>query len=247
MKIIIILSSILIAALFIIVEPIPQPQIYYNFSDKNNYFGINNFWNVISNIPFLVVGLMGLVLDRNKKLIHENYLITPVYSIFFLGVFLTSFGSSWFHLNPNNETLVWDRLPMTIGFMALTIGLLSEYLNRELQKQLLYPLLFVGLVSVVYWHITEQAGHGDLRLYVLVQFLPIIIIPVIALTHKARFSHSRELIGVVTFYVLAKLAEQYDQAIHEMLGVISGHTIKHLLAAIATYLVLRMLMLRKPL
>jgi Ceramidase len=247
MKIIIILSSILIAALFIIVDPIPQPQIYYNFSDKNNYFGINNFWNVISNIPFLVVGLMGLFLDRNKKLIHENYSTTPIYSILFFGVFLTSVGSSWFHLNPNNETLVWDRLPMTIGFMALTVGLLSEYLKRELQKQLLYPLLLVGLVSVVYWHITEQAGRGDLRLYVLVQFLPMIVIPAIALTHKARFSHSRELIGVVTFYVLAKLAEQYDQAIHEILGGVSGHTIKHLLAAVATYLVLRMLMLRKPL
>jgi len=136
---------------------------------------------------------------------------------------------------------------MTIGFMALTTALLSEYSYRELQKQFIYPLLLIGLVSVVYWHITEQAGRGDLRLYALVQFLPMLVIPVVAFTNKSRFTNNVKLVGVIVFYLLAKLAEHYGQAIHQLLGDISGHSIKHLLAAIAAYLVLRMLMLRKPL
>ncbi|MEH6468866.1 MAG: ceramidase domain-containing protein [Porticoccus sp.] len=245
-KLIIIFSIILIGVVFVFIEPIPQPQSYYKFSDNNNYFGINNFWNVISNTPFLLVGLFGLILDKNKKLTHDNYLITPVYSIFFLGIFLTSFGSSWFHLNPSNETLVWDRLPMTIGFMALTTGLLSEYLKRELQQYLLYPLLLIGFTSVIYWHFTEQAGRGDLRLYALVQFLPLLVIPAVVVTHKPRYTCSWDLIWVFIFYILAKVTEHFDHAIHQLLGGVSGHSIKHLLAAAAAYMVLRMLQRRKP-
>ena len=211
-----------------------------------NYFSVNNFWKLISNIPFIIIGLIGIYENKNKKLIHDNFKTAPIYSVFFLGVFLTGFGSSWFHLNPNDSTLVWDRLPMTIGFMALTTGLLSEYLYRDLQKKIFYPLLFVGFISVLYWYYTEQQGRGDLRLYVLVQFLPLLLIPLIALTHQSRFTHNNILIGVILFYLLAKLTEHYDQAIHQALGFISGHSIKHLLAAAATYLVLIMLKNRKP-
>ena len=232
-------------SVFVFIDPIPQQQNYYNFSDKNNYFGINNFFNVISNIPFIIIGIFGLVYHFKNKLIHENYSITPTYAIFFLGVLLTGFGSSWFHLNPNDETLVWDRLPMTIGFMALITGLLSEYLYPEFQKQWLYPLLVLGFISVIYWYVTEQNGQGDLRLYALVQFLPLLVIPLIMLTNKAHFTRSGDLIAVVGFYLLAKLAEHFDQEIHQLLGIISGHSLKHLLAAIATYYVLRMLLLRK--
>ena len=190
MKKILFLVIFIIFLVFIFIDPIEQPKNYYNFSDKNNYFSVNNFWNVISNIPFIIIGLIGIYENKNKKLVHDNFKTTPIYSVFFLGVFLTGFGSSWFHLNPNNATLVWDRLPMTIGFMALTTGLLSEYLYRGLQKKIFYPLLFVGFISVLYWYYSEQQGRGDLRLYVLVQFLPLLLIPLIALTHQSRFTHN---------------------------------------------------------
>lgn len=245
MKKILFITVVFIFLIFLFVDPISQPQNYYNFSDKNNYFSISNFWNVISNIPFIIIGFIGLYENKKKKLIHDNFKNTPVYSVFFFGVFLTGFGSSWFHLNPNDATLVWDRLPMTIGFMALTTGLLSEYLHRDIQNKLFYPLLCIGFISVLYWYYSEQQGRGDLRLYGLVQFLPLLLIPVIALTHQSRFTHNNLLVGVVLFYLLAKLAEHYDQAIHQLFGFISGHSMKHLLAATATYLVLVMLKRRK--
>ena len=66
-KIIIIFFIILVMSVFVFINPVSQPQNYYNFSDKNNYFGISNFWNVISNIPFLIVGFYGLVLNKQKS------------------------------------------------------------------------------------------------------------------------------------------------------------------------------------
>ncbi|MFA5496085.1 MAG: hypothetical protein WC247_15040, partial [Porticoccaceae bacterium] len=117
-------------ALFLLSGPIAQPLSYHGFADSRALLGIDNFSDVISNLFFVAVGAWGLVADRADRLVHDNYPGYPVYRIFFAGVLLTGFGSAWYHLDPNNVTLVWDRLPMTIGFMALTTGLLSEFRAR---------------------------------------------------------------------------------------------------------------------
>lgn len=244
---IIYLSCLVAIALFTLSGPIAQPHAYHDFADSRVILGVTNFWNVISNIGFLVIGAWGLLADWRNRLVHDNDSDYPVYSIFFAGVLLTCFGSSWYHLNPGNTSLVWDRLPMTIGFMALTVGLLSEFLGRALQKRLLYPLLLAGFASVIYWHFSEQAGQGDLRPYLLVQFLPLLIIPLVALTGSSRYTCTIDLIAVIGFYALAKLAELLDMQIYQALGVISGHSLKHLLAALAAGMVLRMLWRRRAL
>lgn len=239
------LAPLLGIALFALSGPISQPVSYHHFADERTFLGIRNFADVVSNLPFMVVGLWGLYADRTRRLSHDNPVGYPVYSLFFAGVFLTALGSAWYHLRPDNLTLVWDRLPMTIGFMALTSGLLSEFLGRELQQRLLYPLLLAGFASVFYWHFSEQAGRGDLRPYLLVQFLPMVIIPLLAMTHQSRFTRSTDLVAVVGLYGLAKGAELLDGEIYQLLGVISGHSLKHLLAALAAAMVLRMLYKRK--
>jgi len=232
-------------ALFLLSGPIAQPLSYHDFADSRTLLGVDNFSDVISNLFFVVVGAWGLIAGGANRLVHDNYPGYPVYGIFFAGVLLTGLGSAWYHLNPNNVTLVWDRLPMTIGFMALTTGLLSEFLGGELQKRLLYPLLLAGLASVIYWHIGEQAGRGDLRPYLLVQFLPMVVIPLVALTHRSRFTRATDLIPLVGLYGLAKVAELLDAQIYQVLGVISGHSLKHLLAALAVGVVLSMLHRRR--
>jgi len=228
---IIYLSCLVAIALFTLSGPIAQPQAYHDFADSRVILGVSNFWNVMSNLGFLVIGAWGLLADWRNRLVHDNDSDYPVYSIFFAG----------------NTSLVWDRLPMTIGFMALTVGLLSEFLGRALQKRLLYPLLLAGFASVIYWHFSEQAGQGDLRPYLLVQFLPLLIIPLVALTGSSRYTCTIDLIAVIGFYALAKLAELLDMQIYQALGVISGHSLKHLLAALAAGMVLRMLWRRRAL
>jgi hypothetical protein len=232
-KISIAISIISLIALFF-VKAISQDPNYHNFIDVNHWLGVNNFWNVLSNLPFLIVGLLGLIHLNKLTIISE---IRIAYVIFFAGIALVAFGSSYYHLNPNNETLVWDRLPMTIGFMALIAIITAEYISIKLSKLMLWPLILIGLLSVFYWQYTESQGVGDLRFYALVQFLPIVLIPIIILTHQSKFDPTNGYWYLLLAYVFAKLFEHFDTPIYEIFGgFISGHSIKHVAAAIGIYM-----------
>jgi hypothetical protein len=218
-------------------KPISQDILYHNFEDTNAYLGVFNFWNVVSNLPFFVVGFLGLFHLNKLKIIA---VLKAAYFTLFLGVLLVSFGSGYYHLTPNNQTLVWDRLPMTIAFMALFTIIIGEFISVSLAKKLFYPLLILGLVSVYYWYSTEQNGVGDLRFYVLIQFLPMLLIPVILLTYLSRFNQTTAYWYLLLAYLLAKVFEYYDMEIHQSFGAgISGHPIKHVVAATGMYVLLR--------
>ena len=224
----------LIVALFFM-QPIAQDQAYHQFSDTNTLFSIPNFWNVISNLPFLYVGIIGLVFL--SKGIPQGGLaeLRVAYITFFIGLIFTAMGSSYYHWNPNNATLVWDRLPMTISFMAFFTVILGENVSIKFAKRLFYPLLTIGIFSVIYWVVTELKGMGDLRPYILIQFLPMVMIPLILWLYPSSFNGQRYIIFVLVAYVIAKLMEHFDYEIHDMLGAISGHSIKHLVAALGAY------------
>lgn len=228
------------------VPPIPQDIHYHQFADQRSFFGIANFFDVLSNLPFLIVGLLGLIRLQRTTLAGGLQPMMIHYRVFFIGVLLTGLGSGYYHLHPTNMSLVWDRLPMTIAFMAFFSALLGESMSIKVGRRLLWPLIALGLISVVYWHFSEQAGRGDLRPYVLVQFLPILLTPYILLAFPSPFSKKVYLWYLVGFYVLAKLLELTDTFWFELTGVISGHSLKHLSAAIATYWMYHALMHRQP-
>ena len=221
------------------VEPIAQDPGYHQFSDQRTILGIPNFWNVMSNLPFLIVGAMGLFslfYSGRIKFIAE---IKPAYVLFFAGVALVNFGSGYYHLWPANETLVWDRLPMTFAFMALFAVIIGEFACLKASKIALWPLVVFGGFSVFYWHFTETAGHGDLRLYALVQFLPMLLIPLLLLLFKPRFTGTGGYWALLLAYLLAKVLEYFDGAVFNSLGFISGHSLKHIVAALGVFVLLR--------
>ncbi|NQZ21487.1 MAG: ceramidase domain-containing protein [Colwellia sp.] len=224
---------------FVLVQgPIAQSPEYHNFVDKRAFLSISNFFNVLSNLPFIIVGLMGIYslwLSGNVTILEE---LKVAYLFLFLGLLLIGVGSSYYHLSPNNQTLVWDRLPMTLSFMALIAVIIGEYISLNMGKRLLYPLLILGGVSVLYWYYTENNGSGDLRFYILVQFLPLIAIPLILLFMKPTFSHGNRYWWLLLSYVLAKFLEHFDDFIFEALSTVSGHTLKHLVAALGMLLLL---------
>lgn len=224
-------AALVTAAVFLFVPAIPQDPAYHLFLDTRDLFGIANFWNVISNLPFLVVGAAGLVLVNRhaERACVESAAIA--YKVFFAGIFLTAFGSSWYHLAPSNEALLWDRLPMTIGFAGLLSIIVAEFVSANAARRLLIPLLIVGFASVEYWAWTESRGVGDLRPYAIVQFLPIMLIPVILLTHRPAFGDARYFWWMLVFYATAKLFEFFDAQIFALGGAISGHSLKHVVAA----------------
>lgn len=227
------------------VPAIPQDPAYHLFADLRSCLGIPNFGNVASNITFTLFGLLGLAVLYGKGAGSRNiaFADTLPFGVFFAGVALIGAGSAYYHWTPNNQTLFWDRLPMTIAFMALTAGVVADRVHRAVGLKILLPvLLIVGVASLVYWVMTEAAGGGDLRFYGLVQFLPLCLIPIICwLFPEARFTKGRYIAAMIFFYALAKIFELFDFQIYNLIGdLVSGHTLKHLTAAIATACVIPM-------
>ena len=222
-------------------SPIAQDPNYHLFADHRTLLAIPNFWNVMSNLPFLIVGTLGF---RASLQMTEDPL-RSAWLVFFAGIFLTAFGSGYYHLAPDNDTLAWDRLTMTIGFMSFVAIVIGEYLSVAWGKRLLVPLLVAGAASVFYWTHTESLGAGDLRPYALVQFLPMLLIPVIVIARRSRSDLSLYIAWMIAFYVAAKIPEHFDGEIYAAGNLLSGHSIKHVLAALAPACLLVGLMKRR--
>jgi hypothetical protein len=232
----------------ILTTPIPQDLNYHNFADKRPVLSIPNFADVASNAAFAIVGLLAVVwLARNGRPPGlAGVFARTAFAVFFAGVFLTAFGSGYYHLNPSNQRLLWDRLPMTIGFMSLFAIVIAERIGTSTGIRLLIPLLLLGAVSAIYWYLGELHGHGDLRWYLLVQFYPIVAIPLLCLLFPPSYTRTTDLLLAVGLYIVAKAFEAADQAVFSLGNFVSGHTLKHLVSAAATLWLLRMFALRIP-
>lgn len=239
-------------AALLALPPIPQPPDYHHFADKRPFFDLPNFLNVISNVPFLVVGGLGLAFLLKPPpaqvggAFKEQAERRP-YVMLLLGVTLTALGSAYYHLAPDNQSLFWDRLPMTLVFMGFFAAVITERIHVKAGLFLLFPLVILGVASVLYWHYTELQGRGDLRLYAWVQFFPMMALPLILLLFPPRYTRSRDWWVVLALYALAKVFEVIDENIYAWGRMVSGHTLKHLTAALATYGIVRMLKRRQPL
>jgi hypothetical protein len=242
------LFTLAVGVATVLAPRVAQPQAYHNFADHRAWLGIPNFGDVISNLAFALAGAWGLIFLCRKSE-HPRF-IDPrerwAYVFVFLGLLLTAFGSSYYHLAPDNARLVWDRLPMTLAFMGLVSAMISERLSVPAGSYLLPVLLLVGAGSVVLWWYSEARGAGDLRAYVAVQVYAVLILPVLLLV-PPRYTRSLDFAVVFAFYVLAKIFETTDRQIFSLdQHVISGHTLKHLAAGAAGFWILRMLQKRQP-
>lgn len=232
---IIISIAVIALAVLLAIDPIAQDPNYYNFVDDRDWLGISNAWNVLSNVGFLVVVMLRFAPYRQKQ--HDEDLHSYV-TLFMLGVFCTAFGSAWFHWNPNTATLVWDRLPMTIAFSSFFLSVWHDYISPRVRLWL-WPVVTFSTATVFYWYWTETQGQGDLRPYIVVQFLPILLLPFILWLYSNKSIQPKPIFIALGYYILAKLTEMFDGPIYEMTAhVISGHSVKHLLAAIAAYYIL---------
>ena len=243
----------LLAGLFIMVAivvlangPIPQDPAYHLFADRRICLGITNFADVTSNLGFALVGLTGIwfVLRPKATIFQTMPMDRRPYLVFFAGLALVSIGSAYYHAAPDNNRLLWDRLPMTIAFMALSAAFVADRIDRNIGVRWLLPgLVALGMASVIYWHWTETQGVGDLRLYLLVQFFPMLALPVICWTFpNRRLTNGKYLFWMLLWYGAARIPEIYDRDVFALLGQgLSGHTIKHVLSAIVGLVVMRML------
>lgn len=230
-------AVVLLALLGLIIGPISQPEVYHHFA------GDVKFWNVFSNVLFLVAGIWGLyLLLTPEKVQFIDDRVRPMWLFVAGGLVLTAIGSSYYHLDPNNTRLVWDRLPMTIIFMSYVAALIGERVNMRLGLSLWPLLLIFGLYSVIDWHATD-----DLRLYLGVQLFTILA-TAIFLFFPSPYNRKWDIAIVVLLFGLARLFEIYDHEIWEISrNSVSGHTLKHLAAGMAGVWLMYMLVKRRKL
>jgi hypothetical protein len=227
----ILLFAALAAIVVVFTRPaVPQGLAYHHFADQRSFAGIPNCLNVLSNVPFAIAGLLGIsAAMRNGD--RGNAWTRWPYIALFVGVALTTLGSGYYHLRPDNARLVWDRLPMTVGFMGLLTALLAERVSITIGRWLFGPLLLLGAGSVLYWYWSELRHAGDLRLYILVQFGSLLLIVLILLFYPARNAGTGYVVAALVAYAAAKVFEAADNEIFSLGHFVSGHTIKHLTAA----------------
>ena len=240
----IVAATVLTVAAALLLPATPQPLAYHDFADHREMYGIANFLDVASNLGFLLAGLAGLVVVARARTAFELPVERWPYAVFFAGMLLTALGSGYYHLAPDNERLFWDRLPMTIAFMSLIAAQVADRLTVRAGMILLVPMLLVGALSVVYWRATERAGGGNVLPYAILQGYSVAMLLVLAITHESRYTRGADVYWVFTGYVIAKVLELIDRQAFELGHVVSGHTLKHVTAAVAGFVVCRMLLLR---
>lgn len=236
-----VLLLVLLATLGLILAagPIPQDPRLLVYADDRAALGMPNFFNVVSNVVFLLVGTAGLVSGLSGRISGAE----RSWFVLFLGVALVCFGSAYYHWRPANDTLVWDRLPMTLAFMALFAAVVSEHIGERWEPWLLAPSLLVGIASVLWWD-----RSGDLRFYIWVQLSPFLALVVLLISYPGRYSHRAYLWYGLGLYALAKLAEGLDREIYSITTqALSGHVLKHLLAAASVFVIYLMLLRRSAL
>ena len=214
--------------------PIPQWADYHAFADARGWLGLPNAANVLSNLPFALIGLWGWWVHSRSA--QAQGLVWRGFSLALIG---TALGSALYHWAPSDGALVLDRLPIAWACALLTCALLAERIDpRWAGAPALAVAVLVGSAAVAWWWLAD-----DLRPYLFVQFLPMLLVPVAIWSRlpartPGALRHADWWI-VLGLYAAAKVLELGDREVLDALGVTSGHTLKHLLAAAAALWLVR--------
>lgn len=231
----------LLPLLYFGLAPIAQPAGYHDLADQRTLLGIAHFWNVASNLPFLVIGALGLQL-----LVQKREEAAAAWASVFAGSVLVAFGSAWYHADPRDATLIWDRVPIGVAFAGFFTALLVEHFDgaaRRLAHGLLVPLLVFSAAAIGWWY-----ASGDLSLWIWVQAAPMLAVVLVLALLPGRYTHRRYLAYALACYTAAKLFELGDRELmHWTGGLVSGHVMKHLAAAAGVWFFYVMLRERRAL
>ncbi|MEN4921024.1 hypothetical protein ABE485_20305 [Achromobacter spanius] len=226
---------VLVALGLVLYGPIAQLEHYHDFADKRAWLGIPNAGDVLSNAGFAVVGWYGLALVLHSR--HNRALdaIRPGYTVFFFALLLTAFGSGWYHLVPDNARLIWDRLPIALLCAGILSAVWRETVGDGRWVDIFWTVLAVA--SVAWWWYTDNYATGDLRPYLFVQFMPLVLVPLLQWRNGTPLRERLYFAAAIGCYVLAKASELLDYQIFQHIEYLSGHTIKHLFSVVAGLIV----------
>ncbi len=236
--------TILLAALMLAHGPIAQLPHYHDFADQRTLFGLPHALDVFSNLGFSLLGIWALGRLRPYAANPALRAGWPGYQLMLVAMVLVGLGSSYYHLVPDNAHLLWDRLPIAMLCAGLLTAVRAETRPGVHTTATMLTLLLCAVAAVGWWQWTDAQGNGDLRPYLLLQSLPLLLIPLWQAAYGAARADRLAFGMAMLVYVLAKLAELNDHAIFAATGLISGHSLKHLLATLALGLIVARLVAR---
>jgi hypothetical protein len=217
--------------------PITQPHEFHGFADTRAWGFIPNAFDVLSNLPFLLAGVWGLL--HIKRVAAP---LRPLAALLCVAIALTCFGSAYYHWDPQNFGLMIDRIPIALACTAITLILLADRVTRTAaHPAAMIALPAVAVATCVFWYLTERSGAGDLRPYIAIQALPMLLVPLLTLLYPGGQIRGATWWIVLALYAVAKLCEGLDHQLFELTHAISGHTLKHLFAAGAAFVLIRAL------
>jgi hypothetical protein len=226
-----------LAIAFVLLPALPQTPDYHRFVDDRSWFGISNFSDVASNLAILLPALLGLALVNHAasrghmfRTACERTLATTC----FAALVLTAIGSTWYHLAPDNTRLFWDRLPLGLAFTALPALLIAERISLDRAGRLmLFLWVLTGPATVLWWQFGEVTGRGDLRPYFMLHAFMFVLPPAL-LAMRTPYTGRQFYAIAYLLFVLAMAGDRLDHAVFECThGLVSGHTMKHLLMGLA--------------
>lgn len=228
-----------LAGLAWLLPPIAQPPGYHDFADQRACWGLPRCLDTASNALFVLAGALGLRFMQRRQGAWRDRREAWPYGLFFLAMILVGAGSGYYHLAPDNARLLWDRLAMMLAFMAWFAAIVCERVGPRAGLRLLPLAVAAGLGSAAWWGWSEARGTGDLRFYLLLQLYPMLLVPLLLHLYPPRYSGKRSILAIVGLYLLALLFDLGDRPVFALTGgLVSGHTLKHAVAALAVAAVL---------
>jgi hypothetical protein len=226
------LAVLALLVVAVVMPPVPQDQRYHAFADARTMLGLPHAMDVLSNACFLALGMLGLAWHRAGRIAYGSHAMRSAGAVFFVGFVLTAFGSAYYHLAPDDASLAWDRLGMVVAFAGV-LGLAAAHRVSARAGQWLWPIaLACGVLSVAW-----SRGTGSLTPYLVVQFGGIALVA--GLAWLPAHGRGPNWAAMIAAYALAKAFETADHQVFELTGgIVSGHTLKHVLASLAMLAVL---------
>lgn len=206
----------------------------HGFADQRALWGIPCAMDVLSNLPFAIAGAWGLwalrrlapgILDRTSRTLA---------ALFFVGLLCTAVGSGVYHWQPLDSGLLWDRLGMVLPFAGLMGLAAASRVSERAGWVMAGAVLLAGPVAVLWWSYT-----GNLMPWAVVQLGGMLVVLALACLPRRDGALAVHLGAVMGLYAVAKLFEAADHAVFDATAQwLSGHSLKHVLAAGAAWPVL---------
>ncbi len=231
------------ALLRLLFGPLPQDPSYHLFADNRVCGPIPRAGDVLTNLAILAAGLSGLALWKRVNIAPDE---RPAYTLLVAGMLFTAFGSAYYHWDPSDARLVWDRLPMTLVMAAIAALVLADRVQPAFARVAWPPFALLGIASVLWWRWSDRFGKDDLWLYLVVHGGVGLLIILLCVFRKGRHSHIGWLVAALALDILMILSERFDHEIFAATNMlVSGHNLKHVLAGALLGCLLMWLVQRK--